>query len=122
MINAKAIDHVCLWVKSLSETKNYYKKIIGVVCTPRDGDENTLVVESENIHFFISESKNEYDFIPKQHLSFEVESIDHVVNTLDEFGISDYVLGEVNFFIHRNYRWCEWRDPNGIRLECVEML
>ena len=59
MIRAKAIDHVCLWVKSLSEAKIYYERIFGVRGTPRDGDEYTLIVELENIHFFISESKHD---------------------------------------------------------------
>jgi hypothetical protein len=35
--------------------------------------------------------------------------------------IMDHALGEVRFFAHRNYAWCEWRDPDGIRLECVEV-
>ena len=122
MIRAKAIDHVCLWVKSLSETKSYYEKIFGFVCTPRAGDGTTLVVESENIHFFISETKNGDDFLSKQHLSFEVKSIEQVISTLNEMGISDYEQGEVAFFVHKNYKWCEWSDPSGIRLECVELI
>ena len=98
MIHPKAIDHVCLWVESLSEAKNYYEKIFGFTCTPRDNDENTLVVESDKIHFFISESKNGDGFISKQHLSFEVESLEQVINRLAKMGISDYEQGEVNFF------------------------
>lgn len=121
MIRAKAIDHICLWVKSLPEAKTYYEKVFGFSCTPRDGDENTLVVESEHIHFFISESENGNELLSKQHLSFEVDSLEQVIETLDEMGISDYEQGEVNFFVHRNYKWCEWRDQNGIRLECVEI-
>lgn len=120
MIRAKAIDHICLWVKSLSEAKSYYEKVFGVVCTPIDGDETTLAVESENIHFFLSESKTGDTFLSKQHLSFEVDSLNSVINTLNEMGISDYKKGEVTFFMHKNYKWCEWRDPSGIRLECVE--
>lgn len=122
MIQTKAIDHICLWVKSLSDSKTYYENIFGFTCTPREGDENTLVVESENIHFFICESASENEFISKQHLSLEVDSLDNVVDTLSKFGISDYELGEVNFFRYRNYKWCEWRDPNDIRLECIELI
>ena len=122
MIHPKAIDHVCLWVKSLSEAKDYYEKIFGFICTPRDNDANTLVVESDKIHFFMSEDKNGDEFISKQHLSFEVESLEQVITSLNRMGISDYDQGEVNFFEHKNYRWCEWRDPSGIRLECVEIL
>ena len=122
MIRVKSIDHVCLWVKSLSESKDYYEKLFGVVCTPKKEDETTLAVETDTIHFFISECTDESDFISKQHLSFEVESLDSVIDTLKEMSISDFELGEVTFFQHRNYKWCEWRDPSGIRLECVEML
>ena len=122
MIHAKTIDHVCLWVRSLPEAKNYYEKIFGFTCTPRKNNENTLVVESETIHFFISESSNGGEFISKQHLSFEVESLEQVISTLNEMGVSDYQQGEVNFFAHKNYKWCEWRDPSGIRLECVEII
>ena len=122
MIRTKAIDHVCLWVQSLSEAKSYYEKIFGVVCTPRVGDETTLVVESEDIHFFLSESKNGSEFLSKQHLSFEVESLSQVIKTLNEMGISEYELGEVSFFVHKNYKWCEWKDPSDIRIECVEIV
>lgn len=122
MINVKAIDHICLWVTSLQESKDYYEKLFGLVCTPREDDKSTLSVESESIHFFMSESKNEDEFIHKQHLSFEVESLDSVIETLHKMGISDYKRGKVTFFVHKNYQWCEWKDPSGIRLECVEIL
>lgn len=122
MITIKAIDHVCLWVRSLAETKTYYEKLFGVTCTPREGDETTLVVESDHIHFFISETATETEFISKQHISFEVESLNTVINTLNEIGISGYEVGEVSFFTRHNYKWCEWRDPSGIHLECIEKL
>ena len=122
MIQAKAIDHTCLWVRSLSEAKDYYEKVFGFVCTPREGDDATLVVESEDVHFFLSENKGNDEFITKQHLSFGVESLDQVIESLNEMGITGYKTGEVNFFVHKNYKWCEWRDPSGIRLECVELV
>lgn len=122
MIRAKAIDHVCLWVRSLSEARDYYEKVFGVVCTPREGDDSTFIVESENIHFFLSESGVDNEFLSKQHISFEVESLNQVIENLKALDISDYEVGEVSFFAHRNYKWCEWRDPSGIRLECVEMV
>lgn len=122
MIIAKAIDHVCLWVRSLEEAKSYYENIFGIACTLRENDKNTLVVESNNIHFFLSECKEINEFLSKQHLAFEVESLVDVMKTLQEMGITDYKVGEVSFFAHRNYRWCEWRDPSGIRLECIERI
>ncbi len=122
MIKPKAIDHVCLWVRSLSEARDYYEKVFDVVCAPRDGDDTTLVVESENIHFFISDSGSDNKFLSKQHISFEVESLSQVIENLKALGISEYNVGEVSFFAHKNYKWCEWRDPSGIRLECVEIV
>lgn len=122
MIKTKAIDHVWLWVHSLEEAKRYYERVFGFACFPREGDESTLVVESEAVHFFLREGKIKPEFLSKQHLSFEVESIDPVINTLNEIGVTDYQLGEVGFFTHKNYRWCQWQDPNGIQLECVEVV
>lgn len=121
MIRARAIDHICLWVRSLSESKRYYEKVFGVVCYPRKDDPKTLIVESESIHFFISENEGEDSFISTQHLSLEVESLVEITEHLRSLGITDYSVGEVNFFSHRNYKWCEWRDPDGIRLECIEL-
>jgi catechol 2,3-dioxygenase-like lactoylglutathione lyase family enzyme len=120
-IQPKAIDHTYLWVRSLPESKKYYEKVFGIVCRPREGDPKTLVVESEKVHFFISENDGNGDFIPRQHLSFEVESLVKVTKHLRKLGISEYKLGEVSFFSQKNYKWCEWRDPDGIRLECIEL-
>jgi len=79
------------------------------------------MVESPNIHFFISEVHSvSPDFLSKQHLSFEVDNLDHVISALEGLGISGYETGEFEMFQHRNYKWCEWRDPDGIRIECVE--
>jgi catechol 2,3-dioxygenase-like lactoylglutathione lyase family enzyme len=79
------------------------------------------MVESPNIHLFISEVRGvSTDFLSRQHLSFEVDNLGHVVSALEEFGISGYETGEFEMSQHRNYKWCEWRDPDGIRIECVE--
>lgn len=122
MIKTRAIDHVCLWVRSLSEAKAYYERVFGFVCSPRTGDGSTLVVESEDVHFFISELKETNDFVSHQHISFRVESIDEVIDNLQALGITQYTIGETGVFMHNNYKWCEWRDPSDIRLECVELV
>ena len=122
MIKTKAIDHVVLWVRSLAEAREYYERVFGFNCTPRPGDDNTLVVESEAVHFFISQSEGMDAFIAKQHISFEVDTLEMVITSLKELGVTDFEVGRVNLFKHKNYKWCEWRDPNGIRLECVEVL
>jgi hypothetical protein len=86
------------------------------------GDDSTLVVESEAVHFFLRECGAESRLLSKQHLSFEVESLDTVIEALNEMAMTDYHVGEVGFFTHKNYRWCQWEDPNGIQLECVEVV
>lgn len=121
MITPKAIDHICLWVRSLAEAKVYYETVFGFSCTPREGDPSTLVVESDKVHFFISEATEASPFLSQQHLSLEVDSLSQVIEKLHELGISDYRTGDVDFFTQHNYHWCEWRDPSGIRLECVEI-
>ena len=120
MIELKSIDHVCLWVSSLNASRQYYEKLFNVDCFIKDGDETTLVVESKLIHFFISEYHGDENFINKQHLSFEVECLDDVIAYLNNLGIK-FSTGQVDFLKSRNYKWCEWRDPDDIRLECIEI-
>ena len=122
MIQPNAIDHICLAVSSLSQSQTYYEKVLGAICKRRDTDPNTLVVETPQIHFFLSESDANPDFLAQQHLSFCVDSLEEAIASLEELGITDYETGVVEFFEHNNYRWCEWRDPDGIRLEVVERL
>ena len=121
MIELKSIDHVCLWVSSLKKSKIYYEKLFNIECLPREGDETTLVVESKSVHFFISENNGNTEFLNKQHLSFEVECLNDVTQHLKSLNIS-YSTGKVDFFKSRNYKWCEWRDCDGIRLECIETI
>lgn len=121
-INPVNIDHACLWVRSLALSKTYYEQLFGFTCRLRHGDATTLVVESSQVHFFISENTGDDVFIAKQHLSFAVANLDEVIDKLRQSGITDYTTGQVDFFSNRNYKWCEWRDPDGIRLECVEYI
>jgi len=122
VIRLTKIDHVCLWVRSLAESRQYYEALFGLSCKVRDNDPATLVVESDAVHFFMQEARADADFLELQHLSFAVESLSQVIDNLDEMGISDYRTGQVECFAHQNYKWCEWRDPSGIRLECVELF
>jgi len=122
MIKAKSIDHVCLWVSSLDEAKKYYEDIFGFKCTYRENNNKTLVIESESVHFFLCESSDMNEFLNKQHISFNVNSLGEVVDTLVSHEITDYELGETDCFSENNYKWCEWLDPSGIRLECVELI
>jgi len=39
-----------------------------------------------------------------------------------EKGITELTMGEFRQFRYHNYKWIEWRDPDGIRLEYVESI
>lgn len=121
MISPLAIDHTCLVVTSLPRAKAYYEKLFDFTLRPRDGDPRTLVVESPAVHFFLTESPDAPpEFLRLQHISFRVADLDAATARLRELDVADASEGRVAFFRHQNYRWCEWRDPDGIRLECVE--
>ncbi len=120
-IDVEAIDHTCLSVVSLSKSKQYFEKLFGAKCWYREGDSSTLVVETDSTHFFLTKA-DEGEVLTKQHISFRVNSLDDVIKKLDGFGVEDYETGSTDFFSYSNYKWCEWRAPDGIRLECIELL
>jgi len=122
MIEALEINHVCLFVRSLSEAQEYYENVFNFKCSIRESDPSSMVVESPKVHFFLSENQTEKEFLSKQHISFTVNSIDEIIIKLEKSGIVEYTVGESDCFKHNNYKWCEWRDPSGIRLECVEIF
>ena len=122
MIEPTSIDHICLFVTDLNRSKIYYGQLFGARCWLRENDSNTMIVEAEHIHFFLSQMSKNSSFIPNQHLSFRVTDLSKVIEKLKELGINEYEIGTVDYFKRNNYRWCEWRDPDGIRLECVELL
>jgi catechol 2,3-dioxygenase-like lactoylglutathione lyase family enzyme len=122
MIVPTAIDHTCLIVRSLAKTRAYYESLFDLTCAAREGDPATLAVESPHVHFFVTEVPDApADFLQRQHLSFTVEDLSAVTSRLAAAG-QTFTTGAVAFFKHHNYRWCEWRDPDGIRLECVSAL
>jgi catechol 2,3-dioxygenase-like lactoylglutathione lyase family enzyme len=122
MISPIQIDHICLLVKSIERSQKYYEKLFDFSCRRRPEDPKTLIVESENVHFFITELENiPEEMITQQHISFEVDHLNEIVNLLKSESI-EFKTGEVNIFKHKNYKWCEWRDPDGIRVECVEIV
>ncbi len=121
MIEPKAIDHTTLFVRSIERSKAYYQRLFAVDCKVREDSPGTLVVESPHIHFFLVEDPEApADFVAKQHLSLQVDDLDQAMEILADRGVTGTSAGEVTFFRHNNYRWCEWRDPDGIRLECVQ--
>jgi catechol 2,3-dioxygenase-like lactoylglutathione lyase family enzyme len=122
MINPTQIDHICLLVNSIERSQKYYERLFDFSFKRRLEDPKTLIVESENVHFFITELENiPEEMITKQHISFEVDHLNEIINLLKSESI-EFKTGEVNIFKHKNYKWCEWRDPNGIRVECVEII
>lgn len=123
MITVKRIDHICLYVTSLSNSQTYYETMFGFACHLRRTDPSMLIVESEAVHFFMTEidAYEEQSALTRQHISFQVEDLDTVLKLLDNAG-ENYETGVVGCFSHDNYKWVEWRDPDGIRLECVELM
>ncbi len=123
MIHPEAIDHTCLVVTSLDAAHRQFADWFDFTFTLRAGDPQTLVVESENVHFFLMQIEDAPEtFLRLQHISFRVSNLDEVIERLRLTGIDDFTTGMVDFFAHQNYRWCEWRGPDGIRVECVELI
>ena len=123
MIAPTAIDHICLVVTSLAASRDYYRRLFDFTFAPREGDPDTLAVESGAVHFFLTQVPGAPpDFLRRQHLSFRVADLDDAIARLAAAGVAEYATGRVDFFRRNNYRWCEWRDPDGIRLECVQPL
>jgi catechol 2,3-dioxygenase-like lactoylglutathione lyase family enzyme len=121
MIDLHGIDHICLLVSDLEKSQRYYEKFFNVVCKPHPTDTSTLMVESPYIHFFIKEINSPQTFLEYQHLSFKVPTLDHIIRELRTNNIG-HKVGMFTHFKYSNYRWVEWRDPDGIRLECIELL
>ena len=116
------IDHVCLLVTNLNEAKAYFERLFDFICTPVKNDTPTLAIESEAVHFFISESTTAPpDFLRQQHISFTVDALQPIIEQLASQKIP-FKTGQFNAFKYRNYKWCEWRGPDGIRLECAEIV
>jgi catechol 2,3-dioxygenase-like lactoylglutathione lyase family enzyme len=121
MIDLQGIDHVCLLISDLKKSKIYYEKLFNIVCKPHPNDATTLMVESPFVHFFIKEINAPQSFLGYQHLSFKVPTLGVIIRELEMNNIS-YETGTFTYFTNSKYRWVEWRDLNGIRLECIEAL
>ena len=118
-----AIDHVTLYVHSIDRVKEFYCEVLGLMATKvEDNEGKYLTLENEYLHFFVIEDAVvSPEFISKQHLSFAVDQLDDVIERLNHQKIA-YQVGTYNGFKYQNFRWCEWLDPEGIRLECVQHL
>ena len=117
----KSIDHVTLYVKSILNVKRFYRDLFQLSCKEVFNDELLgLSLENESVHFFILEDPNiDPEFVSRQHISFQVEKLEPVIEQLKSLKIQ-HRTGQYQGFKKRNYRWCEWKDPEKIRVECVE--
>lgn len=61
------------------------------------------------------------EFLSKQHLSLRVSDVQTIMDTLQSLNIP-FDSGKFEGFEYHNYDWVEWRDPDGIRLECIELI
>lgn len=120
-VKAVGIDHVCLLVSNLEKARGYYQSIFGLSIKPHPTAPDTLMCEDEKIHFFLEQVDFPTEFLSKQHLSLRVPDRQKIVNTLQSLGIP-FEIGMFRAFEHHNYYWVEWRDPDGIRLECIELI
>jgi catechol 2,3-dioxygenase-like lactoylglutathione lyase family enzyme len=120
-VKLRSIDHLTLQVRDLSMARRYYEELFGLECVELShGETKSLQLEGPDVHFFMMESPDiDPAIIARQHVSFAVERLAVVRAKLEERG-EPYEMGEYRGFRRRNYRWCEWRDPEGVRLECVE--
>ncbi|HSQ42716.1 MAG TPA: VOC family protein [Fibrobacteraceae bacterium] len=116
------IDHVCLIVTSLERSKSYYEKILGLESRESPTDGKLLLLENKEIHFFLLERPASKEFLALQHLSIQTDSLERKKAELIRNGICDFTQGRFDLFQYRNYQWIEWRDPDGIRLEYVELI
>ena len=119
----QAIDHVSLYVRSTDRVKEFYRTVLAMTVTEGSNEDgNYLSVENESVHFFIVEDSTvTAEFIAKQHLSFVVDQLEPVKIALDKSDIP-HETGTFEGFKFVNFHWCEWLDPEGIRLECVEHI
>ena len=119
----RSIDHVTLYVNSIDNVKEFYRDIFDLSCkeVSKNG-ENYLIIENDAVHFFIMEDHDiNPAFVAKQHISFAVDQLKNVIERLKFHNLS-YETGQYRGFKTRNYHWCEWLDPESIRVECIQYV
>lgn len=120
-IQALGIDHTCLLVSNLEKARGYYQSLFGLSIRPHPRTKNMLMCESEDIHFFIEQVDFSQEYLTKQHLSIRVANVQTIMDALQSLDIP-FESGKFEGFEHHNYYWVEWRDPDGIRLECIQLF
>ena len=119
----KSIDHVTLYVNSIDNVKEFYRDIFNLSCEEVTSDGvSYLIIENSAVHFFIMEDPDITPaFVAKQHISFAVDQLENVIEKLELHKLP-YETGQYSGFKTRNYRWCEWLDPESIRVECIQYV
>ena len=121
MITPLEIDHVYLHVSNLEKTRSHLESIFDFKFFQRPNSDKIAAVESKNIHFFIQEGNLPKEHLHKQHISFEIDDINAIKEKLENMEIP-FRTGTFSYFTYKNYNWVEWRDHDGIKLECVQRL
>jgi catechol 2,3-dioxygenase-like lactoylglutathione lyase family enzyme len=121
-IKPKRIDHTHLFVSDPERSKTYYEALFNFNISPMPEEKDMYMVESEHVHFFIKKAENDPYNLKEQHIAFEVPNIQKVMKKLDKMNIQTYEIGVFDKFESNNYEWIEWRDPDGIKIECVEIV
>ncbi len=118
---ASQIDHICLIVKGVNKTRAYLHSLFDFEFKNKPDTENVLMCENRNLHFFVKQMDLPTEFLQEQHLSLTVDDIKLISDRLKSIKI-DFEIGEFNGFRYNNYKWIEWKDDNGIRFKCVEVI
>jgi len=116
----KRIDHTTLYPADPEALAAHIDAVFECPSTPLEDDPNVLLMEQGTVHFFIVKRPSS-ELPADQHLSFEVTDLRALKQRLDQIGLG-YRTGRFSGFKSRNYDWCEWRAPDNIRLEGVEII
>ena len=120
MVFLKRIDHTTLFVADLDGFEKHIQAVTGCEVSRLEDDNNVSLFEQGDVHFFAVEVPA--GDIPKdQHLSFEVSDLEALQDRLNALDVP-FETGTFTKFKFRNYRWCEWKIADNVRLEGIELI
>ena len=64
------IDHVCLIVNNLEESRKYYERILNMENRESNTDSKTILLENKEVHFFIIERDFPREYIEMQNAAY----------------------------------------------------
>lgn len=111
-------------VKNMEETLHFYKDIVGLRENRRfpAGPKMEIVFLGDGdtqIELICDKSKKEFDYGSDISWGFQVDSLERLMTTLRENGV-DIAQGPVQPNPHT--RFIHVNDPNGMRIQFVEMM